>query len=433
MKFTITLITVILSYLGFSQENKSEASYYKDQLFEITKVMVHDVISPPVAARYYAYSCLGGYIALNGTKANKNLKLLSVLPKFSSKFPLPSKNVDNHLAAPYTLLEVGKAMLPSGYLLEDIQQQMLDEYRKTDKLSEKDIQETVTYAGKVSEFIVEYASTDGYSKLSAMIGYTPKNEPGYWYPTPPAYMAAIEPNWNIIRPFFLESPEQFKPIPPTPFSLDEQSSFFKNQLMGVYNAVKNNTEEQLLIAKFWDCNPFMVRYTGHMAIGIKKITPGGHWMGITGISCQKAGYDLEKTVLAHTLVALTLHDAFISCWDEKYRSDRIRPETVINKHIDKSWKPVLQTPPFPEYTSGHSVASSAAAVILTHLFGEDFSFVDDTEVFFGLPERSFPSFYQASQEAAMSRLYGGIHYIDACENGVVQGKEIGFYVVNKVK
>ena len=126
-------------------------------------------------------------------------------------------------------------------------------------------------------------------------------------------------------------------------------------------------------------------------------------------------------------------DAFISCWDEKYRSNLIRPETLINQHIDDNWQPVLQTPPFPEYTSGHSVVSGAASVALTEIFGDDFAFVDDTEVPYGIPIRTFKSFRQAADEAAISRMYGGIHYRSAIEVGVKQGRELGTFVANKLK
>jgi hypothetical protein len=164
----------------------------------------------------------------------------------------------------------------------------------------------------------------------------------------------------------------------------------------------------------------------------KKITPGGHWIGITNIATRNAKADFMQTVEAYTLVSISLFDGFISCWDEKYRSELIRPETVINKYIDENWAPVLQTPPFPEYTSGHSVISAAAAATLTSLFGEPFSFEDDTELEYGLPPRTFNSFYEASNEAAISRLYGGIHYLPACENGIVQGKALGKFVVSNI-
>ena len=134
----------------------------------------------------------------------------------------------------------------------------------------------------------------------------------------------------------------------------------------------------------------------------------------------------------YALTSIALADAFISCWDEKYRSNLIRPETVINEYVDADWLPVLQTPPFPEYTSGHSVVSGAGGIALTSLFG-DMYFIDSTEVRYGLPPREFNSFIEASDEAAISRLYGGIHYMPAIENGVTQGRALGRFLVNKIK
>jgi hypothetical protein len=129
---------------------------------------------------------------------------------------------------------------------------------------------------------------------------------------------------------------------------------------------------------------------------------------------------------------MAIADAFISCWDEKYRSNLIRPETLINEHIDENWQPVLQTPPFPEYTSGHSVVSGAAATALTDIFGDNFAFDDDTEVPYGLPTRSFNSFNEAADEAAISRMYGGIHYRKAVAIGVKQGRDLGQFVLENL-
>jgi hypothetical protein len=143
--------------------------------------------------------------------------------------------------------------------------------------------------------------------------------------------------------------------------------------------------------------------------------------------------NFDETVYAYTKTSLAIVDAFISCWDEKYRSNLVRPETLINKYIDENWKPILQTPPFPEYTSGHSVVSGAAAIVLTDIFGDNFEFDDDTETQFGLPVRSYSSFNQASSEAAISRMYGGIHYRSAVEVGIKQGRNLGKYVVEKLK
>lgn len=411
---------------------KEAAHAYPDYLFEATKVMVHDVISPPAAARYYAYACLAGYLA---DKVHSNSNAPDFTLRLNGFRPIdyrPDPKSNASLASTYAMLDVARQMLPSGEGLAKILDQLSIDYKNKFKLSKKEITTSIESAKAISSFVLAYAKGDHFNELSAKMGYTPKPGPGYWYPTPPAYMAAIEPNWQTLRTFFLDSPTQFIPLKPTPFDMDPKSDFYQKELMVVYDAVKNVTPEQKVIANFWDCNPFNVQMTGHMAIGFKKITPGGHWMGITGIACKKEGYSMKETTKAHALVALTLHDAFVSCWDEKYRSERIRPETVINQHIDQSWRPILQTPPFPEYTSGHSVVSGAASVMLTAIFGKNYKFTDDTEIIFGLPERDFTSFEAAAQEAAISRLYGGIHYMDACTNGIVQGKEIGTFIRDRV-
>ena len=134
----------------------------------------------------------------------------------------------------------------------------------------------------------------------------------------------------------------------------------------------------------------------------------------------------------YTVVAIGLMDGFMACWDEKYRSHRIRPETAIRQNIDPKWEPLLQTPPFPEYPSGHSTISAVASTVLTHYFGKNFSYTDTVELRFGLPARSFTSFQQAADEAAISRFYGGIHFMDAVENGRSQGILVGEQVLKRV-
>jgi hypothetical protein len=165
----------------------------------------------------------------------------------------------------------------------------------------------------------------------------------------------------------------------------------------------------------------------------KKITPGGHWIGITAIATRKAQSDFAETINAYAHVSIALFGAFISCWDEKWNTLVVRPETLINKYYDQEWLPLLQTPPFPEYTSGHSVISRASAVVLTKLYGENFAFDDTTEVAYGLPVRAFKSFIHASEEAAISRLYGGIHYMVAIELGVEQGNKVGEHIAKNLQ
>jgi hypothetical protein len=427
----LCLILVITVGSIYGQAKRDETAKLRENVFHLSEVMLHDGTNPPAAARFYSYSLMGAYTALLMAED----RLPDILPRLhqSPEFRLVKKpkSFARAFAAQYAMLEVGRRIMPSGKMLSEHQANLIKEHQEAYGLTDRQIAQNVRFAVEVADQVLAYASKDGYGKLSTYTRYTPLKGDAYWYPTPPVFMEAVEPQWATVRPFFMESAEQFAPPPPTEYSMDSTSSFFR-QAMEVYETGKNLTEEQKLIASFWDCNPFAVTFSGHMAIGLKKISPGGHWMGIAGIASITANLPLDSAVFVHTIVAMTLHDAFISCWQEKYNSNRVRPETVINRHIDPDWRPLLQTPPFPEYTSGHSVASASAAVVLTHFFGDGFSFVDDTEVYFGLPVRQFNSFYQASNEAAISRLYGGIHYRDACELGVEQGKKVGNLVVRRL-
>ena len=430
--FIVTL-TLLYSSAFAQKESKQQQDIQllSDNVFHLSEVMLHDVAAPVTASRFYAYALLAAYeVTHYGTGKLPALnEKLNINPEIVP--PRVPTNFNLSLASNYALLEVGRNIMPSGMLLGEKQKKLLAYFRKKRRLSDAAIKDNVRFAEQIANPVIAYAKTDGYNKLSTYKRYTPSKIEGHWYPTPPEYMSAVEPQWKTVRAFFLDSASQFAPPPPVAYSKDT-TGLFHNLMKEVYVVTKNLSKEQRDIANFWDCNPFAVDYSGHMAIGLKKISPGGHWMGISGIACKKADMPLDSAILINTLVALTLHDAFISCWHEKYLSDRIRPESAINILMDPSWRPLLQTPPFPEYTSGHSVASAAVAVVLTYLLGDNFSFVDTSEVYFGLPAREFKSFNHAANEAAISRLYGGIHFRDACENGVAQGKEIGHFVLRNL-
>jgi len=402
----------------------------QQQVWSLTEVMYHDVIDPPAAARFYAYSVLTGYEILSRLEPS-----LRPLQKELNQYPtinisVDASRLDKQLAVLYGILETGKNIIPSGYLLQNKQRLLLEEFKK--RTRKAIIDSSVSFAKRVSIIIAQYAKTDGYFKLSTLPRYKPLAGDSSWKPTPPEYMAAVEPHWQTIRMFFSEGPMTPSAIAPVPFSSDPSSSFMV-LAKEVYSVGNQMTDEQKTIANFWDCNPFAVQFQGHMSIGLKKISPGGHWMGITGIVCDKAKLDFANTMLLHTVIALALHDAFVCCWKEKYKSNRVRPETAINRYIDERWKPFLQTPPFPEYVSGHSVISTTAAELLTSLLGDNFSFRDSTESYIGLPARNFSSFRDAAAEARISRLYGGIHFRDAIENGGEQGRQLGEFIVKRLQ
>jgi hypothetical protein len=405
---------------------------YINALKKVTDIMVNDVTSPVAASRYYAYLTLSAYEVQSLFDKEKYPSLLPGIRQFN-KIQADNqvvKSSGNSLAIILSIFKAGEKLLPSGYMLKKDIDSIGRLFAKNNK-AKLLFKNTSILVDEVVKQLMVYARADGFTKLNNLPRYTPKQGEAYWKPTPPSFMAPVEPHWNTIKPFILDSAGQFKPALPAAYDTSISSSFYK-QLREVYAIVNRKDKTEQDIAMFWDCNPFAVQQIGHVEFGIKKISPGGHWIGITGIACKKKKLSIEKTAYVHVLVSIALADAFIACWDEKYRSNRVRPETVIQKLIDPRWHPLLQTPPFPEYVSGHSVISTAAAITLTKIFNENFSFEDDTEVEFGLPVRKYNSFLQASAEAAVSRLYGGIHFRDAIEEGIWQGRKIGEYAVEKL-
>ena len=404
-----------------------EAKAISGVITRMTELMIHDVTNPPLAARFFSYACLAGYeVAAQNDSSIKTMH--GVLNGFPSiQRPDSAAGAAYSLAAVLAMLETAKKMQPSGKLLGKFEDSFIDSCRGLGYADEV-IEASKKYAIAVSKQILAYAKADGYNKISNLQRYTPVEKEGSWYPTPPAYIAAVEPYFNTVRPFTLDSAAQFKPLPPVAFSTDKKSAFF--QLMQANYKEDTTATEHRIIAGFWDCNPFAVQDEGHMSVGLKKISPGAHWLGITGIACQNAKKNFSATMEVTTLVAIGLMDSFIACWDEKYRSNRIRPETAIRKYLDVNWKPLLQTPPFPEYLSGHSCISATAATILTKYLGDNFSYRDTVEVNYGLAPRSFTSFQQAATEAGISRFYGGIHFMDAIDNGRAQGLLVGNWVVS---
>ncbi len=398
---------------------------------KITDVIVYDIFSPPVASRIYTYASVAGYeVAIQGDSGY--VSLAGQLRGLESVPQMEQGSVYSvGLATAQAVLKVGKALVFSEDKIIEFHESLLSGFRESGMPNDV-YTRSIEYGDAVAAHILQWASKDNYLQTRSFPKYSILDNPGTWKPTPPGYMDAVEPHWNKIRPFAIDSATQFIPSPPTRFSSEKSSPFYK-EANEVYEIGVNLTPEQKEIASFWDCNPYMINVNGHVMFATKKISPGGHWINITATACRKAGAGMAQSAEAYARVSVSLVDAFISCWDEKYRSELIRPETYINKYIDEDWIPYLQTPPFPEYTSGHSMISNSAATALTRLFGDNFSFSDSTEIEFGLPARSFTSFYQASDEAAISRFYGGIHYMPACNVGATQGRSVGEFIVGKLK
>ncbi|WP_299363201.1 vanadium-dependent haloperoxidase [Winogradskyella sp.] len=431
------LLFIINSFFSCQKEQEPIAistDDYHAAVDQLTDVMVHDIFSPPVASRLYVYPNIAAYETLNQNSSTykslanqlNELKKLNVTDQ--------STPINLKLASIIAYLDVAKELVFSKDSITGYRDSL---YHTWEIKNLNEFSNAKEYGLNISKQVINWMNADNYAETRTMPDYNIyTNDPSQWEPTPPAYMKGIEPHWSKLRTFVLDSASQFKPITHPKFSLEKGTAFY-NELMDVYKLTNEIREkgddcEEIQIARFWDCNPFVSVNKGHFMFAEKKITPGAHWIGICEIACKQTNSDYEKTVYAYTKTSIAIADAFISCWDEKYRSNLIRPETLINKHIDLEWTPILQTPPFPEYTSGHSVVSGASSEVLTAIFGDNFVFDDTTELPYGLPIRSFESFRRAAQEAAVSRLYGSIHYKAAVEIGVDQGIAVGTLVNSRL-
>jgi hypothetical protein len=398
---------------------------------QLTDVIVYDIFSPPQASRVYAYASIAAYETLR--QGDSTYRTLAGQVNGLTPTPAADPAVRYHLplAGIHAFMTVGRALTFSRGRMDSLRAAMHQRFRRMG-VSGAVFDSSVAYGDRVAQHVLAWASKDHFPQTRGYPKYTVTSEPGRWVPTPPAYMDAVEPNWAKHRPFAMDSSSQFRPKPPHPFDLTEGSPFYR-QVKEVYDVSKHLTPGQQSLVAFWDDNPYVMHVRGHAMFATKKASPGGHWMGIAGIAAQTSGANLVQSAEAYVRTAIALADGFISCWDEKFRSNLVRPETVINAHLDEAWTPLLQTPPFPEYPSGHSVISNAAAVVLTDQFGDGFAVSDTTEVAYGLPKRSFTSFKAAAAEAAISRLYGGIHYRMAVEEGSIQGQRVGEHVVRRIR
>jgi hypothetical protein len=429
------LLALVCAYITFGCTNKTkqlpilDSKEVSNVIDRMTGIMIHDVTNPPLAARFFSYACLAGYevVSQNNDSTPSMKGKLNNYPDIKKSQIAGTFSTD--MAAILAMMETAKKMQPSGKLLGDYEKKWIDSCQNLG-FSKEVMESSLAYAQDISKQILAYAKADKYNKISNYPRYSPGGKDGDWFPTPPAYFPPVEPYFHTVRSFTLDSANQFDPVKPIPFSTDKKSEFYQ-LMLNLYN--EKLSKEHKEIAAFWDCNPFALQDNGHLMVGVKKISPGAHWMGIAGIVCKQKNLSLAKTLQVHTAVAIGLMDGFIGCWGEKYRSNRVRPETAIRKYIDPNWRPLLQTPPFPEYLSGHSTISTTSAVILTHFLGDNFVYTDTVEKRYGLPPRSFPSFEAAAEEAAISRFYGGIHFADAIEHGQTQGTKVGQQVLKRLK
>ncbi len=395
---------------------------------QLTQVIIQDIFSPPVSSRIYCYASLAAYEAIKFDDPLYN-PLTNRLNGFAA-MPVPEKDKKYNflLAATKAFFTVAQKITFSKDSLIKYQNTL---YPQFEALLEKEtFDRSIKFGDSIGNKILERTTIDQYNQTRGMPKFLGNNEPGKWRPTPPDYLDAAEPNWGKIKPLLLDSAAQIKCPAPSFYDENKNSSFYKTA-NEVYTITTTLSDEQKTIAKYWDDNPFVIEHSGHLMFGNKKITPVGHWVGITTIACKKASADNVKTALAYALTSTAMFDVIISCWDSKYKYNVIRPITFINEFIDRNWQPFLQTPPFPEHSSGHSGISASAATVLTKMFGDNFKFEDTSDLKYIGMKRTFQSFMQAANEASISRVYGGIHFRTGVDAGALQGREVGENIIRK--
>ena len=396
----------------------------------LTDIIIYDIFSPPVASRIYAYTSLAAHEALrhaDGQEASivAKLKGFAVMPQ-----PDKNKTYNYTLAASKAFYDVMRQMTFSKDTITKFEEQTYAPFKLA--LDKEVYDSSVAFGEAIAKKIMQRAATDNYKQTRAMEKFYGNKEDGKWQPTSPDYLDGVEPYWMKLNPFILDSCSQFDPGPPPAFNKEISKEFFKMN-KEVYDTGKVLTQEKKDIARFWDDNPFVMEHIGHVQMATKKQTPGGHWMGIATIACRQAKAGSVKSARTYAFTSLALFEAFLSVFDTKYRYVYIRPITAINNLIDEKWEPYLQTPPFPEYTSGHSTITGSAATVLTYLYGDNVAFTDTSNRRYINMERKFSSFIQASDECSISRFYGGIHYKISVDRGAVVGKKIGRYIINKIE
>ncbi len=378
--------------------------------------------TPPVASRSLAY--LGITTFEVATSGSTNLQTLA--GQLNDLTPFPQRKA----GATYDEAVVMQAALgtvvqnlfnntgPTGqHVMANLDKKLSGEVAQN--LDPALVARSQAYGQAIAKHILEWSQTDGAAvveNLGFPMQFTLTKGPAHWTPTNAIRLQQnpLLPNWGKNRPFAMKAGTTCDIPAPPEYSEDKTSEFYK-QAMEVVETKKNMTPEQKAIAKFWADDAMLT------------VTPPGHWIAIALQILEKENADSEKMSEVLARLSITEADAFIGCWSAKYKYDLLRPLTYIKRVIDPKWESLLNTPPFPEYPSGHSTQSGAAATVLTQIYGDNFAFTDETGMKDGNKPRSFKSFWAAADEAGISRLYGGIHFRAAIEYGLQQGRCIGAF------
>lgn len=380
------------------------------------------IYSPPVASRTFAYMGVAAYEVLaSGTKS-----LQTLAGQLHGLGATPSREAgaayDDGVILNAVLATLVKTLYndtgPTGQMvLARVDEKMAA--ASVEGVAAEVAARSQAFGEKLAAHILAWSKDDGGAVIVNMgfpETYDGPKGPQYWVPTNTfaQQQKPLLPDWGKNRPFALSSVADCQLPPPPAFSDDKESLFYK-QALEVCLTGDNLSPEQKAIARFWSDDAML------------SVTPPGHWISIAFQIFDRDKTDTASRADILARLGISMADAFIACWNTKYTYNLVRPVSYIKRVIKPKWEPLLTTPPFPEYPSGHSDQSSAAAEVLTKSLGDNFAFEDATGSRDGKKPRSFKSFREAADEAAISRLYGGIHFRAAIEKGQEQGRKVATY------
>jgi hypothetical protein len=419
--FLAALILLATSSTGaFAQERPGADQVLHDWYRMVLELVRHTpTYSPPVASRAFAYLGVTAYEAMADGKHRTSLS-----GQLNGLEPGPARET----GAAYDEAIVMQAAMafgvrnffgntgPTGQRAMQAMEAQLSQLSAVGVPGDIAAR-SVEFGEAVGAHVLDWSKDDGGAVVENMgfpFDHAPNSRPGAWAPTSlvAQQQAPLLPKWGENRSFAMPTGASC-PLPAPPAYSENEDSQFHAEAREVYEIAKALTPQQVTIARFWSDDPML------------SPTPPGHWISIAMDILQDRKADAGERADLLARIGVAMADAFIGCWHAKYEFDLIRPVTYIRRTIDPDWQPLLITPPFPEYPSGHSTQSGAAAEVLTAHFGADFAFDDATHVDEGFDPRSFPGFWAAAEEAALSRLYGGIHFRAAIERGLEQGRCIG--------
>jgi len=380
--------------------------------------------SPPVASRAYGYLGVTAFEAV----ASGSGKLRTLAGQLNGLSATPAREAgvayDDAVILDAALSSAVHDLFgntgPTGHRAMDALDAKL-QAEVTEGLAPDVVARSESYGRAVAAHILDWAKEDGGAAVANMgfpLEYKLKPGPAYWVPTSTIVQqqAPLLPDWGKNRTFAMPMGATCGLPAPPAYSEDTASEYYK-EAREIYDTWRTLTSEQRAIARFWADDAML------------SVTPPGHWLSIALQIVDREKLGLEKSVDVLARLGVAEADSFVGCWETKFVYDTVRPITYIRRVIDPQFETIVNTPPFPEFPSGHSAESAAAAIVLTSIFGDHYAFDDDTDAEDGLKPRSFASFWAAANEAAVSRLYGGIHYRAAIEMGADQGRCVGAYAV----